>query len=117
LLAATAGGMATISLPGRPTRALVPAPGRVVRSPRFIAEPFQLGIASGDPLPNGVVLWSRLVTDPADSMSMGPDPIEVRWEIAMDDAFTSVVQSGSAIAEPALAHSVHVDVTGLAPAT
>ena len=44
-------------------------------------------------------------------------PYEVRWELASDDQFGQVVQTGTGVASPVLAHSVHVDVTGLTPAT
>lgn len=73
--------------------------------------PFLLGVASGDPLPDRVILWTRLA--PAGGM---PDaPVRVRWEVAHDDSFKEIVTSGEAIAEPAFAHSLHVDATGLQP--
>jgi len=76
---------------------------------------FTLGVASGDPLPNGVVLWTRLAASPTGGGGMDPVPYEVRWEVADNDAFTKIVQAGTAVASPVLAHSVHVDVTGLEP--
>lgn len=48
---------------------------------------------------------------------MDPYPYEVRWELAADETFNQVVQTGTTVASPALAHSVHVDVSGLQPAT
>lgn len=82
------------------------------------AEIFALGVASGDPLPDSVILWTRLVTDPfTTDGGVGTDPIPVRWEIASDEQFDDVVADGSAVAESALAHSVHIDPTGLEPDT
>ncbi|MDQ3514242.1 MAG: alkaline phosphatase D family protein [Chloroflexota bacterium] len=112
---------AAVSFPGRPSRLIAqdlagtPDASPVAAS-AFASTPFSLGVASGDPLPTGVVLWTRLAVSPRDGGGMAPLPYEVRWEIANDDAFTDIVQTGVAIASPALAHSVHVDVTGLAPA-
>ncbi|MEO7496072.1 MAG: alkaline phosphatase D family protein [Massilia sp.] len=78
------------------------------------AYPFSLGVASGSPLPDSVILWTRILADP-----LGPGPgalaLTVRWEVAHDEAFTRIAAKGSAPAVPALAHSVHVDVKGLAP--
>jgi alkaline phosphatase D len=120
-IAGAAGGVAgfATSFPGRPTRAAAqdaPAstPTVAARS-SFGAYPFSLGIASGDPAPNGVVLWTRLAPIPVANGGMDPIPHPVRWEVAEDDAFRSIVQVGEAIADPNLAHSVHVDVTGLEP--
>ena len=109
-----------ISLPGRPTRLLAQEltgtpEASPVASASFAATPFGLGVASGDPAPTGVVLWTRLAVAPLDGGGMPPLPYEVRWELANDDGFGDVVQSGIAIASHALAHSVHVDVTGLEP--
>jgi alkaline phosphatase D len=82
------------------------------------AEVFALGVASGDPLPDSVILWTRLVNDPlADGGGVPDQPLPVRWEVAADDGFEDVVASGDAVAEPALAHAVHVDASGLEPAT
>lgn len=112
-----AGGVVAVSLAGRPTRAFGQAtPGASpVAAPSLNGNPFTLGVASGDPLPDGVVLWTRLAPDPLNGGGMEPISVEVRWEIAADDAFREVVQGGSAVAAPELGHSVHVDATGLAP--
>ena len=76
-------------------------------------DPFTLGVASGDPLPDAVVLWTRLAMDPLKGGGMKSAPIEVQWTVARDEAFKDVAQSGTASAIPDLAHSVHVDATGL----
>src|SRR3990167_2541203 len=79
--------------------------------PKLQDNPFALGVASGSPTHNSVVLWTRLVTEQAPSLG----PVTVRWEVAHDAEFRRPVQSGQAQALPALAHSVHVEVQGLEP--
>ena len=80
------------------------------------SDPFTLGIASGDPLPDSVVLWTRLAPDPLHGGGMPPEPVAVDWEIAEDEKLARVVQRGTAQARPEFAHAVHVDVRGLQPA-
>jgi alkaline phosphatase D len=91
---------------------------RIVAAPRFSGYPFSLGIASGDPLPDGVVLWTRLAPEPLAADGRGGMPeesISVRWEMAADENFSRVVHQGTVRARPELAHSVHVEVEGLEP--
>ncbi|MDQ3351346.1 MAG: alkaline phosphatase D family protein [Actinomycetota bacterium] len=78
--------------------------------------PFTLGVASGDPDDGKVILWTRLAPDPADSQRAGmPDePVDVEWQVALDEDFTNIVTAGRDTTDAALAHSVHVDVGGLA---
>jgi alkaline phosphatase D len=84
----------------------------------FETDPFTLGVASGDPLPNSVILWTRLAPDPlAVGGGMPDEAVDVRWTVATDEAMTDVVTSGTATADPAHAHTVHVDATGLDPNT
>ncbi|MEO3780292.1 alkaline phosphatase D family protein [Micromonospora sp. B11E3] len=86
--------------------------------PALVDEPFTLGVASGDPLPDGVVLWTRLAPDPLavdGSGGMPPQVVEVNWQVAEDERFSEVVRAGAARATPELGHSVHVEVTGLRP--
>jgi alkaline phosphatase D len=83
-------------------------------------DPFSLGVASGDPAPDGFVLWTRLAPepqsyDPAAPGGMTGGAVPVGYEIAGDAAFHDIVQRGTAFAEPDFAYSVHVEVTGLAP--
>ncbi len=80
------------------------------------AYPFSLGVASGSPLPDSVILWTRILSDPLNAASTPPVALSVRWEVAHDEAFTRIAARGTATAVPALAHSVHVDVRGLEPA-
>src|SRR5690606_27426232 len=76
---------------------------------------FTLGVASGDPMPDSVVLWTRLAPDPLNGGGMPPRDIPVRWEVAADEGFRRVIQSGTAYARSDFAHSVHVEVSGLQP--
>ena len=80
--------------------------------------PFGLGVASGDPLPDGVVLWTKLCMDPLTASFDGLAEVEeVTWEIARDAVFTVDVRRGVTTATPDFGYSVHVDVTDLAPST
>jgi alkaline phosphatase D len=72
-------------------------------------ERFGYGVASGDPLIDRVMLWTR-VNDV-------PGPVEVAWEVATDGAFASIVRSGTATTDAGRDYTVKVDVTGLQPGT
>ncbi|MFF3511074.1 alkaline phosphatase D family protein [Streptomyces sp. NPDC002573] len=74
---------------------------------------FSLGVASGDPLPDGIVLWTRLAPAPLNGGDMPARPVLVEWEIAEDERFRTGVRRGTAPALPESGHSVHVDVRGL----
>jgi len=78
--------------------------------------PFQLGVASGDPAPDGFVIWTRLAPKPLEGGGMPADPVEVAWQVAEDEGMTKIVREGKTIASPDFAHSVHVEVEGLRPA-
>jgi alkaline phosphatase D len=78
-------------------------------APRFAADPFTLGIASGYPHPGGMVLWTRLAGE------LAPAGIPVRWEVAANESMSTIVASGSAVAEPDFAHSLRVEAKGLEP--
>jgi len=80
-------------------------------APRFTSNPFASGIASGDPTSSGVVLWTRLLGE--GDWTRGS--VDVRWEIADNEAFTQGVRRGKTRATPELGHSVHVEVNGLRP--
>lgn len=85
------------------------------RDVRFRANPFGLGVASGDPHPDGVVLWARLDERALDQAGALRSTVPVRWEVSEDERFRRIVQKGSQIAQPALGHSVHAEVEGLRP--
>jgi len=80
--------------------------------------PFLLGVASGEPGPDGVVLWTRLATDPlaADGLGgLGGRRSEVQWELAADEGFRRVQRRGVEWTGPEVGHTVHVELTGLEP--
>lgn len=98
---------------GRPAGDAVAA-ASVDPRPDLTDELFALGVASGDPLSDRVVLWTRLVSDPLAAVSnIGTDEVEIAYDVATDDSFDELVASGTVTATAALAHSVHLDVTGL----
>jgi len=73
---------------------------------------FRHGVASADPLPDGVLLWTRCTTP-------GRDPVQVNWWVSRtaEPSPAQVVARGTAEASSAGDHTVHVDVTGLDPET
>jgi len=92
--------------------------GCAAPGPRWSSDPFALGVASGDPLPDGFVLWTRLAPeplspDPATPGGMSGGAMPVTYEIATDPAMTQIVRSDTALASPEDAWSVHVEVSGL----
>ncbi|MCG3040383.1 alkaline phosphatase D family protein [Streptomyces sp. S1A] len=104
--AATAAGAALLPL-STPQRA------RAADGPAFAH-----GVASGDPLPDGVLLWTRVTPSPDATPGSGVGaPVEVGWEVAEDRAFTRVVASGRTTTTAEADHTVKADVRGLRPAT
>ncbi|MCD0447142.1 alkaline phosphatase D family protein [Glycomyces sp. A-F 0318] len=95
----------------------VPAAARAeTRHPTLTADPFTLGVASGDPEPDGVVLWTRLAVDPLAEDGMGGMPngsFDVKWEVARDERFRRRVASGRKETAAEIGYSVHVEVDGL----
>ncbi|SNC64932.1 alkaline phosphatase D [Kytococcus aerolatus] len=82
------------------------------------AYPFTLGVASGDPTPDGVVLWTRLATDPVapDGLGgLGQTTSTVEWELATDESFRRIVRRGTVTTDASVGHSVHVELSGLRP--
>ncbi|ONF95735.1 alkaline phosphatase D family protein [Sphingomonas jeddahensis] len=95
---------------------LVGAPALLVSGRALAAtDPFALGVASGEPLPDGFVIWTRIAAEPLAEDGSGGcrTPVPVRWEVAEDDRFARIVARGDATAHPAMAGAVHVDVHGL----
>ena len=96
--------------------------GGAIPGPRAMAAvrslggyPFVSGVASGDPGPDRVVLWTRLALDPLGDQPLPARRIPVAWEIAEDERLTRGRRVGLALSDPALDHSIHVDLTGLRP--
>ncbi|WP_026425254.1 alkaline phosphatase D family protein [Actinokineospora inagensis] len=83
-----------------------------------VAYPFTLGVAAGEPVADGFVIWTRLAPSPlnADGLGgMGTANVDVEWQVATDQNFTQLVRTGTYTASQAWAHSVHVEVSGLQP--
>jgi alkaline phosphatase D len=111
LLRGTLGLAALAAIQPRPARAQSPA------VPAFARDPFALGVASGEPAPDGVVIWTRLAPDPLAPMGGMPHAaLAVDWEVAEDERFARVAARGTALARPELGFALHVEVAGLAPA-
>lgn len=83
---------------------------------RFATNPFALGVASGDPVSDGFVIWTRLAPGQFDGSVLDDEAIDVVWEVATDDRMQNVIQSGTVRALKSLAHAVHVEIRGLPPA-
>ena len=115
LIAGAAAGAAGVAVTAPFAAAAAPAP--LYRAP-LKTNPFTLGVASGDPDHDGFVLWTRLATSPLAADGRGGMPnrnVEVHWELAADTRFKEIVRRGTATARPQAAHSVHVELNGLAP--
>jgi alkaline phosphatase D len=93
----------------------VPWRAGALSQPRLGGNPFTLGVASGDPVADGVVLWTRLAPAPLDGGGMPPEPILVEWLVATDERMATIVARGTTVARPERAHAVHVEVQGLEP--
>lgn len=111
------GGMATLGAIAAPALLGCATSG----APAWTNDPFSLGVAAGDPTPDGFVLWTRLAPDPLSADPKGPGGlrtgnIEIAYEIATDPNMREIVRRGTAVAEAAYAHSVHLEVHGLTPA-
>jgi alkaline phosphatase D len=78
------------------------------------AFPFTLGVASGDPAPDGAVLWTRLAPEPLSPDGGVSGAIPVQWQVATDPQMRRVIRAGSEVADASWGHSVHVEVEGLA---
>ncbi len=105
------GGAAALSAPPLDTRpsAAATLPSRT---------PFNLGVASGDPFPTSVIIWTRLAVNPLAENGLGgmsSSTQTLQWQVASDATFSRIVRSGTVAAMAANAHSVHVEVNGLLP--
>lgn len=75
---------------------------------------FLHGVASGDPLPDRVILWTRLTPTATATPGSGVGPsADVGWQVAKDAKFAAVVASGAAATGPSRDHTVRIDATGL----
>ncbi len=79
------------------------------------SNPFSLGIASGSPTSDSIVLWTRLGLAEVEAAGRSRSPIPVAWQIAHDRNFGHIAKQGEVLASPTLAHAVHAEVSGLEP--
>ncbi|MGD7704707.1 alkaline phosphatase D family protein [Microlunatus sp. Y2014] len=96
----------------------VGAPALIASAQQLPDQLFTLGVASGDPLPDGVVLWTRLAPEPTAADGHGGMPqrkVPVQWQVSENESFTRVVRSGAEVTTPEWGHSVHAEVHGLQP--
>ena len=93
--------------------ALIGLPGALWGGQSWGSNPFSMGIASGSPTHNGVVLWTRLDPSAIETAGLTGQTVPVTWQIAQDAQFSRIVAQGVSQATPALAHSVHAEVSGL----
>ncbi|TWS99614.1 alkaline phosphatase [Reyranella sp. CPCC 100927] len=91
------------------------AGGRVLAQPRFDRNPFGLGVASGDPAPDGFVIWTRVMADPLSLAPLAADAYPLIYQIADDPDFKRIVRSAEVLALPQEAHTVHVVLRDLQP--
>ncbi|MSZ77772.1 MAG: alkaline phosphatase, partial [Actinobacteria bacterium] len=113
LVVAGAAGAAALPLVLPPTRAAADPRGVTRSAARFLH-----GVASGDPLPTSVVLWTRVTPTAAATPGSGIGPrVAVVWEVSTDRRFRSVARRGVVHTSAARDHTVKVDATGLRPAT
>lgn len=99
-----------------PTATADPSAGPGAQRPAEGHVVFQHGVASGDPLPDAVLLWTRVTSSPEDIPGAGKGaPITVAWQVATDEGFTNVVAGATATSNPAADNTIKVDATGLAP--
>jgi alkaline phosphatase D len=106
------GGLAAAGVSALPVRSAV------IAATAAVPYPFQLGIASGEPDANSVVLWTRLAPSPLNADGQGGmanADVTVDWQVSTTDTFSTLVASGSVTARYASAHSVHVVAGGLNP--
>ncbi|MFF5443638.1 alkaline phosphatase D family protein [Streptomyces sp. NPDC012888] len=106
LAAAATAALAPLALTGGTAHAATGAPA------------FLHGVASGDPLPDGVLLWTRVTPSPeaVPGSGLGEDTA-VGWEVAEDKAFSRIVAAGTVTASASSDHTVKADVRGLRPQT
>jgi alkaline phosphatase D len=96
--------------------ALLPSASGVLAASKLKDNPFTLGVASGEPKPDGMVLWTRLAPKPLEpDGGMGPEPVAVRWQLGLDPQFRRLEREGRVLATAEAGHSVHIELNGLQP--
>ncbi|MDN4017811.1 alkaline phosphatase D family protein [Zwartia panacis] len=120
LLGLGAASAALISLPsaswGRGSVSAGSASGKHHSTDRWSTDPFTLGVASGSPTSDSMVLWTRLGSEALAQTGRAHAHVPVAWQLAHDEQFTRIAQQGQLTATPELGHSLHAEVSGLSPA-
>lgn len=76
---------------------------------------FTLGVASGSPRTDKVILWTRLAPDPLNGGGMANEPVEVRIKVARDLSLRDIVHDDRVTTDGSVGHSVHYSARGLEP--
>lgn len=108
LLGLAAASAATAALVGLPKTSW----GRL----SWPTDPFSLGVASGSPTSQSMVLWTRLGRQALAQAGRTHEHVPVVWQLAHDPQFTQIIQQGQLTATPELGHSLHAEVASLSPA-
>lgn len=112
-VAAGAIGLATAPNAAATLDFLSPPPAKAEEPGEFHV--FQHGVASGDPLPDSVLIWTRATSHPGDTAGANQGrPVALKWEVATDEAMTNIVTSGALNTDPAADNTVKIDIKGLA---
>ncbi|WP_346777021.1 alkaline phosphatase D family protein [Streptomyces sp. HNM0575] len=108
----------TVAVATAATAVLLPLSNGLIGAQSDEGPAFLHGVASGDPLPDGVLLWTRVTPSREAVPGSGKGaPVHVTWEVAEDEQFTTVVARGRAKTRAAADHTVRADVRGLRPDT
>jgi alkaline phosphatase D len=110
LLARTGAAGAALTLGG-----LIPSPRALAAFGNLGGYPFASGVASGDPGPDRVVLWTRLALDALGETPLPSRRLPVAWQVADDEGMRRVRRSGLTFSDPARDHAIHLDLDGLQP--
>ncbi len=115
MLATGSAGAALTAIAGPTT---LPAADALAASERAGSRYFQHGVASGDPLPTKVLIWTRVTPTAASRPGSGKGPrAHVTWEVSTRKDFRTVLRRGTFVTGPSRDHTVKLDVDGLRPAT
>ncbi len=95
---------------------VVPARAQTAAERNWKTSPFQLGVASGSPRHDSVVIWTRLLINDADRQAGDGDAVAGRFEVYADESLRRLVTRGEWRTDASRGHSVHVTLTGLLPA-
>ena len=95
--------------------ALLGLPSVGIAKQTWSVDPFSLGIASGSPTSDSLVLWTRLGTPALEAAALTTKPVAVTWQLAHDEQFSRIAATGVVQATATLGHSVHAEVMGLEP--